>query len=70
MSNSVRHPFPHDNSRSITAIKLKPGIELPHRPLKKPIHFRVKTLIFGVTEVTKVNFSIQSITQLVLDLST
>ena len=51
-----RHLFMHDNSKNITAIKLKPDVQLPHRPLRNPICFGVDTLIFKVTEVTKVKF--------------
>ena len=57
------HPFPHDNSKSFTAFILIPGIWLPHRPPRMTICFGVVTLIFKVTEVTKVKLSFWSIPQ-------
>ena len=60
----------HCHFHAITAINLKPGILLPHRPLRNPICFGDMTLIFKVTEVTKVKFDFQSITAKVFELLT
>ena len=67
---SEDNPFPWDNSKSFTAISLKPDIYLSHWPPRNPIRFRVVTLMFKVTEVTKVKFGFQSITPKVLELPT
>ena len=56
LSVCPKTPFPRYNSKSFTAINFKPDIYPPHRPLKNPIGFGVMTLIFKVTEVTKVKF--------------
>ena len=68
-----RHPFPCDNSKFYSYhIDTWYIACLPYRPLGKPISicFGIVTLIFKVTEVTKVKFHFWSITQNVLELST